>query len=446
MGVMMQSFYWNCPGEENKDKAWWGTIRDKIPELKQAGFTALWLPPASKAANISGMSMGYDVCDYFDLGNYNQKGSVETWFGSADELKTLINSLHDHGMKAYADVIINHNSGADEQEYNPVTNSMRWTKFIPASGRFPRDWTCFHPSPYEDADPNRFGDMPDLCHINPRVSANILEYARWLIEEIGYDGFRYDYVKGFSGWIIRAIHDMEYKRGGEAITIFGVGECWDDDFSIDKWLDSVNKWSHHQAGAFDFPLRYRLKDLCDSYGYSLKNLVGGGTLMNDRPFEAVTFVDNHDFRDENPEIINDKMLAYAFILTQQGYPCVFWKDYFRYGLGESGKSSGIEALVKVHEDYAGGNSSTLYLDDTLYVMQREGYNRQPGLVSVLNNHCEWTKKWVRTKWKNSTLKPKAWRGKDTLGTPQAQLTTGEGWIEVEAPPRGYTVYVPVTES
>lgn len=444
MGVMMQAFYWNCPQEEQRGKAWWDEVQGKVPELKAAGFTALWLPPASKAANIGGMSMGYDVYDYFDLGSYDQKGSRATWFGSEDELRSLLRTLHDHGLKAYADVILNHNNGADEQEYNPITDSWRWTKFRPASGRFPRDWTCFHPSPYQAADPSRFGDMPDLCHINPRVCAGVLDYTRWLIEEIGYDGFRYDFVKGFSGWLIRAIHDTTYQRGGETLTIFGVGECWDDDFSIDNWLDSVNKWSAHQAGAFDFPLRYRLKDLCDSPGYSLRNLVGPGTLMKERPFEAVTFVDNHDFRDENQEIVNDKMLAYAVILTHEGYPCVYWKDYFRYGLGEPGLTSGIEALVRVHERYAGGQTSTLSLDDTLYVMQRDGYYRQPGLILVLNNGGDWARKWVRTTWNDTTLQPKAWRGKDSLGTPPARRTTGDGWVELEAPPRGYCVYVPVS--
>ena len=442
MGVMMQAFYWNCPREENREMAWWKEVARRVPELKQAGFTSLWLPPASKAANIGGMSMGYDVYDYFDLGKYDQKGSIPTWYGTEEELRGVLRTLHDHGMKGYADVILNHNNGADEQEYNPITSTMRWTRFRPASGRFPRNWTYFHPSPYESADPSRFGDMPDLCHINPRVSAGILEYARWLVEEVGYDGFRYDFVKGFSGWIIRAIHDMEYKRGGEPVTIFGVGECWDDDFSIDRWLDSVNPWSPHQAGAFDFPLRYRLKELCDSYGYSLRNLFAGGTLMEDRPFEAVTFVDNHDFRDEQPEIASDKMLAYAVILTHEGYPCVYWKDYYRYGLALPGEPSGIEALVRVHEGYAGGHTATLYLDDTLYVMEREGFNRLPGLLFVLNSSGNWQKKWVRTRWNTTPIHPRAWRGKDSLDTPETVTTGEEGWVEVEAPPRGYTVYTP----
>ena len=93
-------------------------------------------------------------------------------------------------------------------------------------------------------------------------------------------------------------------------------------------MDSSNSWSDNPVAAFDFPLRYRLKSLCDHYGFSLHKLIEPGALFIDRPFNSVTFVDNHDFRDSNnPPIISDKMLAYAFILTHPGYPCIYWKDY-----------------------------------------------------------------------------------------------------------------------
>ncbi len=73
MGVLMQSFYWDCPREDQQEFAWWNFVSTKLDEIRNAGFTALWLPPASKGSNIGGMSMGYDVYDYYDLGDFAQK-------------------------------------------------------------------------------------------------------------------------------------------------------------------------------------------------------------------------------------------------------------------------------------------------------------------------------------------------------------------------------------
>ncbi len=69
MGVIMQAFYWDCPKIEGKEYQWWNHVKGEIPVLQKAGFTALWLPPASKAANVGGMSMGYDVYDWELIGS-----------------------------------------------------------------------------------------------------------------------------------------------------------------------------------------------------------------------------------------------------------------------------------------------------------------------------------------------------------------------------------------
>jgi len=343
MGVLLQAFYWDCPKADNQEFTWWNYIKTKIPSLKTTGFTALWLPPASKAANLGGMSMGYDPYDYYDLGEYDQKGSVKTWFGSRDELTGLINTIHDNQMQVYADLVLNHNNGADEQEINPIDNKQHWTKFNPKSGKFTRNWNCFHPSVFEKWDDKEFGGMPDICHRNPYVYGEMMELARWMVVEIGFDGFRYDFVLGYSGWVVKSILERRYmKKDGSAFAPFGVGECWATDRSIEEWLDQINNWSDNPGTAFDFPLRDKLKGLCDEYGYSLLNMISGGTLSDERPASAVTFVENHDIVRTNP-IVNDKILAYAWILTHEGYPCIFWQDYFNLGLAQEGGNRGIAA-------------------------------------------------------------------------------------------------------
>lgn len=443
---MMQAFYWDCPKLEAKEFEWWDFIREKAKALSEAGFTALWLPPACKAANLGGMSMGYDPYDFYDLGQIDQKDSVQTWFGSRNELEQLIKEAHRLGMQVYADLVLNHTSGADGEELNEFDQKKRWTKYTPGSGKFERDWRCYHPSYFERIDNQVFEGMPDLCHRNPYVYSELMEYARWLLEEIGFDGLRYDFVKGYGTWIISAILERLYKKEGKTdFSPFGVGEFWDSDTSITQWLKETNSFTDNPVTAFDFPLRYRLKALCDTYGFSLKTLTHGGTLLtNGLAKWAVTFVENHDVVRTDP-VIQDKMLAYAFILTHEGYPCVFWEDYYNLGLGQEGLKSGIAALVKVHEEYAGGGTDILYCDDDLYIMQRRGIEEQNGLVFVLNNAGRWNGRHVYTQWAGTRFIPVAWRGKDNADTPAETWTDGHGASEFWAPPRGYVVYAPQLE-
>jgi len=439
MGVMLQAFYWDCPSAENREHKWWDHIKSKLPEIARAGFTALWLPPANKAAYWK--SMGYDPYDFYDLGEFDQQGGVPTWFGSKAELLDLIESAHDLELQVYADLVFNHNSGADSQELNPVDNQMRWTKFSPKSGKFPRDWTCFHPNRYESWDGGEFEGMPDICHRTPFVYTEIINYARWLLEEIGFDGFRYDMVKGYGGWMVRSIQELRALRGDKSFKPYAVGECWDCDRTIGEWLDEANAWSDNPVGAFDFPLRWRLGDLCDKYGFSLRTLAARGVLMWDRPGQAVTFVENHDVIRDHP-IINDKLLAYAFILTHEGYPCVFWQDYFNWDMAQPDNPNGIDALIKAHEQNAAGPTQILFADDDLYIMQRLGTEKQPGLVFVLNNRGSWNGKLVRTRWNNTRLVPVAWHGKNDLNKPVIKCSDGSGWADLWVAPRGYAVYVP----
>jgi alpha-amylase len=443
MGVMMQAFYWDCPRHDDRERAWWELVRQRVGPLAQTGFTSIWLPPVHKAGSAS--SMGYDPYDYYDLGEFDQKGAVETWFGSRAELIALIEAAHDAGLAPIADMVINHNNGADAQEVDPVDGQSYWTRFDPASGRFPRDTDCFHPSRFESWDDERFGGMPDLCHRNPYVFDEILKLARWLVEEIGFDGFRYDFVKGYGTWMITAIQEYRYERGGALIRPYGVAENWSSARTIENWMGETNAWNDNPVDAFDFPLRDMLKELCDGYGFSLRRVTEWETLSRRQPRDAVTFVENHDLRDGNQPIFHDKLLGYGYILTHEGHPCVFWKDYFNYGLALEGTPNGIAALVRVHESFAGGETDVLWVDDDVYVMQRRGYGGNPGLVFVLNNRGDrWNGAWVSTRWHDTTLAPVAWWSASDLSRPNDQRVFTDGRAEVWAPPRGYAVYAPVS--
>ena len=448
MAVMMQAFYWDAPQAEKQEGNWWNVVAEHVEALAQSGFNALWLPPVSKAS--SNLSMGYDPYDYFDLGDFDQKGGVRTLYGNRAELEALIAKAHGSGLGLYADMVINHNSGADEEEVNPLDGQKRWTKFRPKSGKFLRDWNSFHPSRYEQfmIDGENYAGFPHLCHRNPEVYKSLYEYARMLIEELGFEGFRFDFVKGFGAWMIGQLAKYRYVKDGEEFTPFVVGEMWSGPQDIGNWIDQVNAMTDTQIAAFDFPLRYKLKDVCDSLNYDLRNLTGGGeeaAIVMNRPLHAVTFVDNHDMGDN--AIVNDKMMAYSFIMVHEGYPCVFWYDYYNNGLGRGGSPNGIDALIEAHHKYAGGDSQILHADPDLYIMQRLGFEsddvHQPGLIYVLNNLGDkWSGTVVQTKWQNQKFRPIAWDGHDTAH-PDERTTDGEGKSEFPAPPRGFAVYVPV---
>jgi alpha-amylase len=273
----------------------------------------------------------------------------------------------------------------------------------------------------------------------------MFEYARMLIEELGFDGFRFDFVKGFGAWMIGLLAKYRYVKNGKEFSPYIVGEYWSGTEDIDHWLERVNKLTDTQIAAFDFPLRYKLKDVCDTPNYDLRNLTDGGAVVMKRPLHAATFVDNHDMGDN--AIVNDKMMAYSFILVHEGYPSIFWYDYYNNGLARQGTPNGIDALIGAHHKYAGGDSQILHADPDLYIMQRIGYKddkvEQPGLIYVLNNLGDkWSGTSVKTKWPNQKFSPIAWDGHDTAH-PDERTTDGEGNSEFPAPPRGFAIYAPV---
>ncbi|MCZ8216886.1 MAG: hypothetical protein O9262_11635, partial [Cyclobacteriaceae bacterium] len=80
--VMMQGFYWDVPVDAaNFNGSWWNNLKNKSTTLKNAGIKGIWVPSPAKG-NFGIYDMGYGIFDLYDLGNYNQKGTVETRFGS----------------------------------------------------------------------------------------------------------------------------------------------------------------------------------------------------------------------------------------------------------------------------------------------------------------------------------------------------------------------------
>ena len=402
--VMMQAFYWDVPA----GGTWWNTVSSKVNDWSNAGIDAIWLPPFSKAQN-GPFSMGYDPFDYFDFGEYNQMGSTETRFGSRQELESLIQNAHNQNLSVIADIVINHNSGGD-LESNTYTGTSTYTDFNPASGMFYRSATDFHPNDSHANDSGVFGGYPDLCHDKTYVQDWLWKQpnsiAKYYKNTLGVDGWRFDYVKGFEPWVVNA---WVNEVGG-----FAVGELWDSNVNLlDNWTNNA------QASAFDFACYYRMKDAFD--GNDLTRLQDD-MLWKRNPMRAVTFVSNHDTN----EIFNGKMLAYAYILTHEGYPCIFYQDYESWL-----DKNKLNNLIWIHNNKAGGSTTILHADQDEYVAKRNG---APGLVVYLNNSSNWQERWVETNWNNAQIKD--YTGHSTW----EPYTQSNGWVKIQVPPNSYSVW------
>ena len=109
-GVMMQYFEWNLPNDGNL----WKQLKEDASHLHEIGVTAVWIPPAYKADEQQ--DEGYATYDLYDLGEFDQKGTVRTKYGTKEELKEMIDELHKNHISVYLDVVLNHKAGGDFTE------------------------------------------------------------------------------------------------------------------------------------------------------------------------------------------------------------------------------------------------------------------------------------------------------------------------------------------
>jgi len=106
----------------------WKEIERKMPELAEAGYESIWLPPPTKGSG--GLSVGYDLWDRFDLGSKDQRGSKRTKYGTEDELLSLMRAAHRFGIRIYFDNIMNHNA-FDIPGFNAGTSIDAYPGFVP---------------------------------------------------------------------------------------------------------------------------------------------------------------------------------------------------------------------------------------------------------------------------------------------------------------------------
>ena len=323
-GVMLQGFSW-----DSYDYSQWTVLEKQADDMK--GFIDLvWLPQSGKCIETTQV-MGYKPYYYF-----NQNSS----FGTEAELRSLIAKFKANGIGAIADVVVNHRNTDGwftfpAETYNGVTYKMLPTDICKnddggaTATQAKKDGVSLSNNNDEGQD---WDGCRDLDHKSANVQKIIKAYLKFLKEDMGYTGFRYDMVKGFSG-----THVGEYN---DATGIeYSVGEYWDGNPSIINWINKTNK----KSAAFDFQFRYNVRDaigIKDNKIVSSPNwskLKSDNNLMHDPTYRqyAITFVENHDMQYRSADepldpLKRDTLAANAYMLAMPGTPCVFqphWRAY-----------------------------------------------------------------------------------------------------------------------
>jgi len=420
-GVMMQSFYWDVEPRGE----WWSILTDHLTDWSESGIDRLWLPVATKGQS-GGYSMGYDPSDYFDFGEFDQHGTVITRFGSRKELESLIDKAHELKLEVIADIVINHNSGGGE-EYNPYRDKNTYSLFDEthgnASGMFNRTYENFYPNSTSNHDDGSlFYEETNLDHNQEYVQDWLWKsensVAKYYQNVMGFDGWRFDYVLGFEPWVIKA---WLTEVGG-----FSVSELWDGNPQV--LAEFVDKTG---SGVFDFSTFYKLEEALDRFNdltYLDKEM-----LWQTHPEKAVTFTANHDTEkdtnEDNKIAPENKLKAYAYILTHPGYPTLFYSDYENPDF-----KTPLKQLIQIHNSLAVGPTQILYVDNDEYIMKRDGDGENPGLILYINNSDTVKRRSVTTNWKQAYLLDYS------KNTPFVASTDDKGVSQLEVPANGFAIY------
>lgn len=356
-GVMLQGFYWNSYDDTN-----WTNLKSQVNDFAD-NFSLVWLPQSGKCLGNS-PTMGYKPYYYF-----NQNSS----FGTEAELRDLIKTFKGKGIGMVADVVVNHHDTDGwftfpAEVYKGVTYQFKSTDIVANDdkGKTAKEATKQGISLSKNNDEGEDWDgCRDLDHKSQNVQTIIKAYLKYLKDDLGYTGFRYDMVKGFSG-----SHVADYNKsvGVE----YSVGEYWDSNARIQSWINATLK----NSAAFDFQFRYNVRDAINSNNWAA--LKSTNNLINDKNWRqyAVTFVENHDMEyrsssEQQDPIRRDTLAANAYLLAMPGTPCVFFTHWLEYkdeigAMISARKVAGItnmsdyEVKVATSAYYAVNVNKTLY--------------------------------------------------------------------------------------
>jgi len=486
--TMIQFFHWYSEG----DGKLWKEAEKQAGYLAKLGITSVWFPPAYKGTN-GGYSIGYDAYDLYDLGEFDQKGTLPTKYGTKNDYTKAIKALKKHNIQVIVDIVLGHKAGGDELEkfkvvkvdeenrekvISDVIEIESYTKFtFPGRGKqysdFEWNFTCFSGVDYaEGMDSHIFkiqseygndweemiddekGNYDylmynDIEHRNPFVREELNNWAKWYFDQTDFDGVRLDALKHISfdfykEWLM-------LLRSNSGKDIFAVGEYW-----APGYLHLLQKYIEVTEGCmslFDSSLQNNFHTASREGGsYDLRRIFDE-TLTQADPIHSVSLVANHDTQPlqdlEAPVEPWFKPIAYALILLRKdGYPCVFYPDLYgahyvdkdREGNDQEifmPKVDGIEELLKARKDHAYGDQHDYFEDANCIGWVRMGDDEHTGCAVVLSNKDSYNKPMeVGTLYAGKKFK-------DILKRFKEKVTIDEnGWGDFPVPAGNVSVWIP----
>lgn len=465
-GVMMQYFHWYYPN----DGTLWTKVQAEAQNLANAGITALWLPPAYKG-QAGSADVGYGVYDLFDLGEFNQKGSVRTKYGSKAQYLAAINAAHAAGLQIYADVVFNHKGGADgteqvtatrvawnnrDYEFGGDVSIQAWTRFdFPGRGNTYSSfkWRWYHfdgvdwaqnlgesaifkfrgtgkgwdwevDNENSNYDYLMFADL-DMNH--PEVVTELKNWGTWVVGHTGIDGFRVDAVKHIKYSFLEEW--ISHVRSATGKQLFTVAEFWSYDKS--KLHNFITK-TNGSMSLFDAPLHLNFHQASGAGGSYDMRYILDNTLMKEQPSKAVTIVENHDTQPcqalASPVQDWFKPIAYALILLrQEGYPSVFYADYYGATYSDCGNitmashKTILDKLLAARKNFAYGAQYTYFDHWDIIGWTRLGDASHPRAMAAIVSDGPGGSKWMYVGKAGKTFT-------DVTGNRAGTVTTNaDGW-------------------
>ena len=336
--VILQGFYW-----DSQQVTGWKQLHNYMTDMSRS-FTCVWLPPSAQgegASNVGGNNVGYHP---------RQWNNQNSCWGTSAELKSLIAAFHQNHIKVIGDIVVNHRAGATDWGNFTSDDFGAYGKYQltadhicksdemntdPAAGK----WNGMAKGANDTGE--NWGGARDLDHTSTYVQQDVKAYMSWLKGDFGYDGWRYDFVKGFAPRYVEMYNNASKPY-------LSVGEYWDGSYDkVAAWIDGTRK----QSMAFDFPMKYAALN----NGLAKSNYAGMSWIEDNKIWRpagmihhhkynryAVTFVDNHDTYRDGSKFKGYVEQAYAFILSSPGVPCVFWPHWRKY-------QSAIDAQISVRK-------------------------------------------------------------------------------------------------